>query len=613
MSGKVLDLKDILSEDQMACRIASYWQEWNTLRQPWMMEKEEVRRYIYATSTEDTSNSSLPWKNKTHVPKLCQIRDNLSANYMASLFPKRKWLNWEGDDKTSNSQAKREAIENYMSWVLDYKGFKSELQKCIQDYIDYGNTFATIDWVDDTVEIDGAAGRTQVGYVGPALRRISPMDIVMNPMASSFERSPKIIRSWLTLGEVKEQLERLSGPDNREAYEALWRYIKGVREGVLGFTGETAPLDGFYQMDGFSSFVHYLQGDYCELLTFYGDIYDYESGTFYKNYEIMVVDRHKIILKRPNPSYFGTPPVYHVGWRIRQDNLWAMGPLDNLVGLQYRIDHVENLKADVFDLITFPVLKIKGHIEDFKWGPMARIFVGDDGDVEMVAPPFQVLEANIEISAIEQRMEEMAGAPKEAMGIRTPGEKTAYEVQRLENAASRIFQAKIAQFEEQFVEPCINGMLEMGRRKMTSSSIRVLDDEFNIATFQTLTSDDITGVGRIRPVAARHFAERAEMVQNVNNFFQSSLGQDPDIKAHFSSVSLARMFEDLLDLQDYSIVTPFVRLSEQADAQRMMQSSQEAIAMEAGTPSGLSEDDFEGEDIAPLEGAISEMDEASTA
>jgi hypothetical protein len=600
MAGKVLDLKDVISEDQMACRIAGFWQEWNMLRQPWVSRVEEVRRYVYATSTDDTSNSSLPWKNKTHMPKLCQIRDNLSANYLASLFPKRKWLNWEGADKKADSQAKREAIENYMAWVLDYKQFKRELQKCVLDYIDYGNAFATVEWVDETIEVEEGQGLTQVGYVGPSLKRISPLDIVMNPMAESFERTPKIIRSWLTLGEVKEMLERFSGPDNAEQYKKLFNYIRGVRESVQGFIGDTSPLDGFYQMDGFSSFTHYLQGDYIEVLTFYGDIYDYEKDEFLKNHVVTVVDRHKIVHKGPNPSYFGTPPLYHAGWRTRQDSLWAMGPLDNLVGLQYRLDHVENLKADVFDLITFPPLKIKGHTESFKWGPMERIYVGDDGDVEMMAPPFQVLEANIEIGAIEQRMEEMAGAPKEAMGIRSPGEKTAYEVQRLENAASRIFQSKIAQFEEGFVEPAINGLLELGRRRMTSNSIRVLDDEFNIASFTTLTSDDITGAGRIKPVAARHFAERAEMVQNLNNFFQSAVGQDPEIKAHFSTVELARMFEDLLDLQDYAVVTPYVRLSEQADAARMQQSSQEQLTMEAGTPSGLSEDDFDGEDLGAI-------------
>lgn len=596
MAGDVLDLKDILIEDQLGCRIAQQWMTWNMLRQEWMTSKDELRRYIYATDTTKTSNSKLPWKNKTTVPKLCQIRDNLFANYKASMFPTRKWLVWEGSDEDSNELAKREAIESYIAWTLDKPRFKQELAKCILDYIDYGNCFAMPEWIDETVIVDDVTGKVQVGYIGPALRRISPLDIVFNPIASSFYRSPKIVRSWVTLGEVKEILESNSAED-RETYEALFAYIKGIRETVNGFSGEIGQLNDYYSVDGFSSFSQYLQSEYVELLTFYGDIYDYHTDTFLKNHVITVVDRHKVIHKGPNPSYFGGPPIWHVGWRVRQDNLWAMGPLDNLVGMQYRIDHIENLKADVFDLITFPPLKIKGQVDDFRWGPFERIYVGEEGDVEMLAPPFQVLTANSEIEVLENKMEMMAGAPREAMGIRSPGEKTMYEVQRLENAAGRIFQSKIAQFEEEFVEPLLNGFLEMGRRMMTSSSIRVLDDEFKVATFTTLTADDITGNGRIKPVAARHFAERAERVQNLNNFFASAIGADPEIKAHFSSVKLANMYEELLDLADYNIVTPYVRLSEQSEAQKMMQSQQENQMMEAMTPSGLSQSDFEGQPL----------------
>jgi len=116
-----------------------------------------------------------------------------------------------------------------------------------------------------------------------------------------------------------------------------------------------------------------------------------------------------------------------------------MGPLDNLVGMQYRIDHLENMKADIWDLTRYPIFKIKGYVEDFDWSPGERIICGDDGDVDLVSPDVQVLNFNTEISILEAKMEEMAGAPKEAMGFRTPGEKTKYEVQRIENAASRIF------------------------------------------------------------------------------------------------------------------------------------------------------------------------------
>ncbi|MCL5460301.1 hypothetical protein M3M33_16810, partial [Loigolactobacillus coryniformis] len=74
------------------------------------------------------------------------------------------------------------------------------------------------------------------------------------------------------------------------------------------------------------------------------------------------------------------------GWRERQNNLWAMGPLANLIGMQYRLDHIENMKADLFDLTTFPPMKIKGVVSDFEWGPMEKIFVDSDGDVELLTP-----------------------------------------------------------------------------------------------------------------------------------------------------------------------------------------------------------------------------------
>jgi hypothetical protein len=187
----------------------------------------------------------------------------------------------------------------------------------------------------------------------------------------------------------------------------------------------------------------------------------------------------------------------------------------------------------------------------------------------------------------------MAGSPKEAMGFRTPGEKTAYEVQRLENAASRIFANKIAQFEEQFLEPLLNAMLELARRNMSEASIRVFDDQFKTETFRQLSPDDITGSGRIRPVAARHFAEKAETVQNLNSFYQSAIGQDDGVKIHFSGVKTAELFEDLLEIQDYEIVQPFIRLSETADAQRLSQAHQQQVGVEAMTPAGIASDDYD--------------------
>lgn len=559
---------------------------WDSLRQIKKTDWEEIRRYVYATNTTQTSNSQLPWKNKTTVPKLCQIRDNLYSNYTATLFPQRKWLIWEANEQDANSVAKRDAITNYMSWAISQSSFKQEVDKLILDYIDFGNCFATVEWLDQRVQLDG---RTQAGYVGPVVRRISPLDIVMNPTSENFLQSPKIVRSIIGLGELKELLQRMSTDENREEYQALYDYLRDIRAQARTFQGEWSQRDNLYSIDGFTSYRAYLLSDFVEVLTFYGDWYDSHTDEFEKNRVVTVVDRHKLIGNKPNPSYFGYPPIFHSPWRKKQDNLWGMGPLDNLIGMQYRMDHVENMKADVFDLITYPVQKVKGFVEDFTWQPGEKIFVSDEGDVEMLAPDVRALDANMEIQNLERLMEEMAGAPREAMGFRTPGEKTKYEVQRLENAAARVFQNKIKQFEEQIVEPVLNAMLELARRNLTGTTvIKVFNDEFKTASFQALTVEDITGIGRIKPVAARHFAEQAELIQNLTNLTNSGLW--PTVQPHFSGVKLSKIIENYFNLDEYGVVLPFVGLTEQAEGQKLANSLQQQVHMAAGTATGQNGD-----------------------
>ncbi len=586
MTGKVMALENVISPDLLATRLTERYIQWDTLRQVAKNDWEEIRRYVYATDTTQTSNASLPWKNKTTVPKLCQIRDNLFANYIATLFPKRKWLVWEPENEDAADVEKRDSIINYMSWVIEQPTFKSEMEKIIQDYIDFGNCFGTVEWVDQRVE---QTDKTQAGYVGPAVRRISPLDIVFNPTAENFIQSPKIIRSLISLGELKDLLNRMSNDENLAEYEALYEYLKKIRFHARQFEGDWIQKDRLYAMDGFTNFRAYLISDMVEVLTFYGDWYDPYTDVFEKNRVITVVDRHKLIENKPNPSFFGYPPIVHSPWRRKQDNLWGMGPLANLVGMQYRMDHIENMAADIWDLVTYPVQKVKGFVEEYVWQPGEKIFVSEEGDVELVQPEVQIMQSDMKIEKIQMQMEEMAGAPREAMGIRSPGEKTKYEVQRLENASSRLFQNKINQFSEQVLEMLLNYMLELARRNLSGAlTIKVFDNDLNATTFQTLTVDDITGVGRIKPIGARHFAEQAELVQNLTALTGSNLWAT--VQPHFSGVTLAKILESVFDLKDYRAVTPYIALAEQADGQRMVQALQEQLHQEMGTATGIGHD-----------------------
>ncbi len=341
-----------------------------------------------------------------------------------------------------------------------------------------------------------------------------------------------------------------------------------------------------YQFAGFSSFYHYFTSSYVELLDFYGDYYDIHEKKLYKNYCITVADRSRIIRKVPNPSWLGSSGIRHCSWRQRHDNLYGMGPLDNLVGMQYRIDHLENAKADGFDLIIHPVITVKGFVEDFDYGPSERIYMGDDGEVTFARPDTTMLNADTQIMMYEQKMEEMAGSPKQAMGFRTPGEKTAYEVQVLENGSNRIFINKTAYFEEVFMEPLLNDMLESARRNMGASDlVRVLDDQLGAVSFMKITKEDLASRGKIRPIGARHYARNANIVQNLTQLANSAIGRDPSVLSHISGKKMAYLMEELLSLGRYHLVQDNIRVAEDLETQEAVQEAQQILA-EKANPAG---------------------------
>lgn len=579
MAGKVAQIRELLNRDTMARTLSGLYNNWWTQRREKEAEWRELRNYLFATDTTTTTNSKLPWKNKTTLPKLTQIRDNLHANYMDALFPNDNWLKWEGYNLESVTAKKRVAIEAYIKTKLRESEFRETVSKLLYDFIDYGNVFADVTFVDKK-HIDQVTGEEVTTYRGPKLERVSPFDIVFNPTSSSFKDSPKFTRYLKTVGELKKDL--LTRPDLNYDQAAFDKAIN-ARKNISAFKMEDVNKAEAYLFEGFGSLQEYYQSGLVEILEFEGDIYDEVNDTLHERRIITIIDRSYVIRNIENPSWLGRDTKHHVGWRDRPDNLYSMGPLDNLVGLQYRLDHLENLKADALDLTIHPPLKIRGDVEPFEWGPEATIHIPEDGDVEAMAPNSAAFQVNNEIAALLNIMEEMAGAPKEAMGIRSPGEKTAFEVQQLQNAAGRIFQHKVNKFEVELLEPVINSMLELARRNIDLVEIaKVIDTDLGVADFLSITKDDITAKGKLRPIGARHFAARAQLVQNLLGVFNSPIGQQ--IAPHVSAKRLAQMVEEYMGFEQYDFIQENVAVFEQAETQKLVNQVQQTLQVEQATP-----------------------------
>jgi hypothetical protein len=579
MSNKVAEIQEATGQDSEAAWVTDIWSTFNDQRRNKVEEWKELDAYVFATDTSTTTNSTLPWKNSTTIPKLCQIRDNLFSNYVSALFPNDNWVKWEAYSREDAVKAKAEAIEGYMSNKVRESKFRTEIEKCLYDYIDKGNAFVTSHF--EARYKESVDGTIIPDYVGPRAGRISPLDIVFNPLATSFDDSFKVVRSVKTLGELKKLAA--TDPDQRFWADAIERR-EGIQRMCGGHSIEDVDKAVQYQADGFGDMYEYYMSDYVEILEFFGDYHDSATGTLETDRIITVVDRSFTVRNEPIPTWFTGANIRHVGWRFRPDNLWAMGPLDNLVGLQYRLDHLENLKADAMDLTVHPPLKVIGEVEEFVWGPGVEISIDENGDVQELGKNLHgIMAAASEMAAIEDRMELYAGAPREAAGIRTPGEKTLGEVMQLATAAGRIFQTKVTNFEVNLLEPLLNDMLETSRRNLDITDIiRVTDAELGIQGFLSVTKEDITANGIVRPVGARHFAKQSQDLQNVMTVFNSPLGQM--IMPHTSAKALTDFVEDITGLSGYKIFTPNIAVFEQQETQSLVGRAQEEALIRDTAP-----------------------------
>ena len=581
MSNIPAELGSLLSGDQLGQKVAYLWNRWNNQRRGWIEETKEQRNFLFATDTSKTSQGeNTPWKNSTTLPKLTQIRDNLHSNYLTALFPNDDWLKWEAYSKEDANKMKKKAITGYMANKLRDGSFRNTMSSLLYDYIDYGNAFATVEFSIEYQDED----KTDAGWIGPKLVRIPPEFVVFNLTANSFGETAKIVRSIKTVGELKLMVER--EPDNADLAKAYNDRMEVSRQ-MSAYKIEDSDLAEGIQIDGFGNLQEYYMSNTVEMLEFHGDWHDAESGEVLTNQVITVIDRARVIRSKKQPSWLGHPPIYHVGWRKRPNNLWAMSPLANLVGMQYRIDHLENSKADAYDLSIHPPLAIIGEVEAFDWGPGAELHLDEGGSVQELGRNVQwVMQANNEIAQLEARMEQYAGAPREAMGIRSPGEKTAFEVQSLENAAGRIFQEKITTFEVDLLEPALNAMLETSRRNMDQTDvIRVMDDDLGVTEFMSVSPDDIKAKGKLRPIGARHFAAQAQLLQNLTGVYNSPLGQM--IMPHTSGIAMGKLIEDTLGLERHDLIKPNVAVFEQQETARLAGQAEEDLAAEAGAAEEL--------------------------
>lgn len=576
---KTIDLRDIVQPDNLATMIADKVTSWAGARSKWEEECRETLQYLYATSTNDIMNIPRDYDNTTHIPKLTQIRDLLLTYYHEAIFSLPDFVDWEAYTAASLPSAKKNALKDFVRQMLNDSGFRDTVDSLLEDYVDYGNCFAMPVFVSET--FTNSKGDVKELYRGSKLFKINPMDIYFDPTVVDFSKAPKIIRSVVTLGELKAMVEDL--PNDAEfklAFEKAVEKRRDVRQHLSQMGSEQLRNDEL-SIAGFGNLSSYYTSDVVELLTFYGDLYDIDNDKLYRNHKIVVMDRSCVLSKEPIMDLGKGCNIIKAGWRDRKDTAWSMSPLDNIKGMQYMIDFLENKRADIFNFISNPIIVTIGDVEmPEEIGPGTEIHCDKDATVQFPRPDATALAADTYVNRYMMLMEEMAGAPRDAAGIRTPGEKTAFEVSQLLTNASKLFSKMTRKFEKEIIEPAINLMLQMFLRmsKGTTISLKMVDPDTGAVSFVNYPVDELTADGRFVAVGSETFTEKSRIAQTLMQLGNTGVYMDELVRNNFDPKKLSEILVYTTGLDKFDgLLKNNARVSAQLEMQKAVEYANQSM------------------------------------
>lgn len=569
MPTKTFDINHDIETDSLAESISNKWKTWLDARAPWEERYRKVLQYLYSTTTDTIyGQASNPWSSNVHIPKLTQLRDVLITYELESLFSLSDYYSFEGFTQDSNTLQNRNIIKSLLKSMLDAGGFRPVIEKLVEDYIDAGNCFSMPIW--DSQEVEDSSGFKSIFWEGVKALRINPLDIVFDPTAGDFKDSPKIIRTVMSLGELAMAAEK--DPVMKKGFDKAMKIRQDIMTAMTN--GDTIKGDEI-SIAGFGNWSTYASSDVVELLTFYGTIYDVAKNELHKNVKIVIMDRRVILTEEPLEDLNGYNFIFKGGYRDRKDILWSMSPLENLLGMQARIDFLENKRSDCYDATVNPVKLIRGNVDmPDSVGPGDEIRMDADCDVRYLAPDTSILTADTLIDRYEIKMEEFVGSPKEVLGFRTPGEKTMFEVNQLMTAATRLFQKQIRKFEREMLEPLLNTMLQMYLKKKAGQtiSLKFWDAAHESYRFKDIPIDDIKALGRVVVYGTEVAQDKAQVAQALQMLGQNPLFLDEVVRNNFSPTELGKVFSYVSGLDRFSdLFSKDSRLYEITDQQKLIE------------------------------------------
>jgi hypothetical protein len=178
-----------------------------------------------------------------------------------------------------------------------------------------------------------------------------------------------------------------------------------------------------------------------------------------------------------------------------------------------------------------------------------------------------------------------ARLPQQLAGFRTAGEKTATEVQSLNDGAFRGFINKVGQVEEDLLEPLIQAEMRIAKDNF-SSIIKVLEeDEEGILLTTSITEEDLSANGKLLPIGSRRFSRQLQQLQGLTQLTNTNISQM--VAPHINTYNLAKTVESLYGFDKYEFINKFAAVDENLEMQEKQMMAEQEMVKTSSEPTSL--------------------------
>ncbi len=552
----------LMPDDALASYISGLWDEWRRSIDGILDISKETRAAVFATSIENTSSANMDTVNRTFIPKLADVYDTLQSNYQDALFSSPKFFTFDGN--STKDREKGIAITTLLRNKSEQKKFRQTTgRQIISDYVLYGNFFLDVSYEKEYNSYG------ELVYTGHVINRVSPLDITFDISATNFRSSPKIVRHLIHIADLKNFPKKF--PSKKWDTALIEKLIKTRGADTRDQLIDERKKDNL-RIDGFSTVSDYYSQPYVELLVYRGDVFDQDKVEISTGRKIYIIDRSHVILNEESDSPTGYDGLHHCAWRLRPDCLWGMSPLDNLLGMQWRINKIENTKADIYDHIAWPKPIVEGMTSNQMdpkslYDPHTAMCLMGDERFRYESPnPVALSLSDSHMQQYFKSIEDFAGTPPESRGVRSPGEKTKAEFQGLDQRMSRVFKDK-AEVAEGTIEQALREAYELTLQNFDSKDhIEIFDNIEQTQVIKELAKEDIKAIGSFSCIGSKHWDRKNKTKADLADLMVL-LRQFPTMIAHVKGWNTIQAFESSYELEELDLFEQMAGAKEQADVQ----------------------------------------------